>query len=469
MHKRTSQAAVSDTLEYLTLHAVILRQPQNEVLLAAGDGHLELPLIIIPRWRRVTQEITEFARRIWGLQALCLLQTSLTDGGEGEDNFAIMESRDPLWAPPPGFSWVAQDCLARTLSETKTARFARELLERMAAQDDGPARGPFARQGWFDNLLSWIQTQLDDHRLRLTGRFSQLNCDACFCLLRLETSGKPVWFKAVGHPNRHEFPVTLALARHFPAYLPTIIASAPCWNGWLTYEAEGAMLDEASPLSAWERAAESLAELQMQSVPVSLELLHASCRDLRMGVLLKDLDDFLESMAGLMARQPKTPPAVLSAQELRAMGARVRELCSRLDEVDLPCTLGHLDFNPGNIIAGPDRCVFLDWAEAYVGHPFLTFEYLREHLSRMHPGNAGWRSQVTSRYLDCWTGVASRDRLDLALSIAPLTAVFAYAVAGGAWRDPQRLGQPNAEGYFRSLTRRIYREAQQVGTEAANA
>src|SRR5260370_15477707 len=141
--------------------------------------------------------------------------------------------------------------------------------EGVAAADghnDGSLDGAFARAGWFDDLVSWAQEQIDPHRLSLTGKFRQLNGDPSFSLVRLETTGPAVWFKAVGEPNRHEFPLTVMLARHFPNYPPSLIAINPSLNGLLTFEVAGSMLGENSDLSSWEKGAGKRAKLQIESV-----------------------------------------------------------------------------------------------------------------------------------------------------------------------------------------------------------
>ena len=94
----------------------------------------------------------------------------------------------------------------------------------------------------------------------------------------------------------------------------------------------------------------------------------------------------------------------------------------------IPDTLGHSDFNPGNIIVGPERCTFLDWAEAYVGHPFLTFEYFLAHLRKDYPQLAPLESELRASYSRIWSSVASPEQIAQAYSFSPLVAVYAYAV-----------------------------------------
>jgi len=384
MHGASGPVIASNALAHIALNAVILRRANSEVLLVRNGCQFELPIVIIPKWRRVAQEVTEFTLGLWGLKTICLFQPAAQGSDSGDaDHFIVLESRDPSWLPPAGFKWVSREGLQNGLHSITKAQSLQEVLATADVHNDSLLDRPFARAGWFDDLVSWAQREVDPYRLKLTGKFCQLNGDPSFSLVRLETTGPSIWFKAVGEPNRHEFPVTITLAKLFSRYLPTLIAARPSWNGWLTFEAEGTMLDENSDISMWEKAAETLAELQIESVEQTGSLLDASCRDIRVPALLEQIDPFFDVMAELMAQQPKVPPPVLSLQEIHALAAQLKEVCVHLKDLGFPDTLGHLDFNPGNIIAGSDRCVFLDWAEAYVGHPFLTFEYLRALTRRM--------------------------------------------------------------------------------------
>jgi len=59
--------------------------------------------------------------------------------------------------------------------------------------------------------------------VRLTGKFRQLNASPTFSLIRLETNGVALWFKATGKPNEHELAIALSLARLFPRYVPRVL------------------------------------------------------------------------------------------------------------------------------------------------------------------------------------------------------------------------------------------------------
>ncbi len=327
-------------------------------------------------------------------------------------NQAPSKSVTKSWKPcrpdaeaPREKEWVAVDSLVESsFGDPCDFQAVRQAIAQSMAQTEDTTRGPFGRLGWFLDLQRWVQEQIGPHGLHLNGRFRQLNACPTFSLIRFETDGPAIWFKAVGAPNQREYPVTLALARSFSRFIPQIIATRPEWNGWLAREAEGPLLQECSALASWEAAAADLAELQIHSLGRSLHLLDPGARDLRAWALADLVQPFFRTMGELMERQTKVPPAALSREELGCLSERVQDALTVLEETGIPTTLGHLDINPGNIVCSPTGCVFLDWAEAFVGHPFLTFEYLLEHFRRTFGQD---HSQETQLYRSLYLPVAS--------------------------------------------------------------
>jgi aminoglycoside phosphotransferase (APT) family kinase protein len=160
-----------------------------------------------------------------------------------------------------------------------------------------------------------------------------------------------------------------------------------------------------------------------------------------------------------MEQQTKVPPPVLSQQELSLLGVRIEDALTLLEDLGLPEVLGHSDLNPGNIVVAIDRCVFVDWAEAHVGHPFMSFEYLLEHFRRSTGTDIAFESRLARSYSASWRQLFSGEIVAEALALAPLAAVFAYAAGNDAWKNQGRLEDPKVAGYFRSLARRMNREA----------
>ena len=349
---------------------------------------------------------------------------------------------------------AATDC-----SDAGEAAAVRESLEELDSYVRGERHGPFARPGWLRELFRWTEEQVAPLGLRLTGGFRQWNASPTFSLIRMETNEGPLWFKATGDPNSHEMPVSVLLARLFPNHLPRILGVHPSWNGWLSAEVSGTALDEISECSTWERVAGALAELQITSIGKSGELLEGKSRDLRVTKIVKFIDPFLSRMAEFMAVQEKTSPAPLANSELASLGEGLKESCSLLQSFGLPDTLGHIDFNPGNILVSPEHCVFLDWAEGCVTNPVITFEYLRRHMERGGVEEPAGDSRLSAAYVRPWVAFFSPDDLRRALAVAAPVAVFVHAIAGETWLTLDPVSNPALAGYFRSLTRRMYRDA----------
>jgi len=318
---------------------------------------------------------------------------------------------------------------------------------------------PFARRGWLGGLRDWTTQVIRPLGLELADSFRQYNASPAFSLIRFETNGPAVWFKAVGEPNQREFPITLKLAELFPNFLPEILGIKPEWSGWLSREGDGRNLGDAKDIDAWEQAAANLAKLQIRSISSSESLLPLGAHDLGLDALLSAIDPFFDLVARLMGRQSKSPPAILSREELDLTRILVDDALTMLADLRIPTTLGHLDLNPWNMIVSTDSCVFLDWAEAYVGQPFFSFDYLLEHFRRHREDNAQAESCITNAYKTPWQEFLSNGCISEALALAPLAAAFAYAVGGDTWKNEERLRDAKVAGYFRSLARRMNREA----------
>jgi hypothetical protein len=445
----------------MTTPAVIVNQPEYRLALvcpdrqrllaiAKNDGVL-LPRVTVPPYTRFAEQLTRTVKEKWGFDSVVLdvLPDSLTSA-----SCAVIEIRSPNRIGPESLFAVHMDAIGHDDLTTGERVQLKALLS--SAPGD---KQSFRRLRWLDDVVSWIELAVCGSDLKLTGNFRQLNGAGPFCLIRFETNSSALWFKAVGEPNLHEFPISVALSKLFPAYVPSLLAIDPEWNAWLTQEAEGATLDENSGFDLWLRAAITLANLQIESCASTDNLLQAGCKNVRISALLEYVDPFFEVMGELMGLQPKVPPPILDQQELRALSAEIKGACYRLGELGITDTLGHLDFNPGNILLSPTHCVFLDWAEAYVGHPFLTFEYLLAHFRRIHTGEMTLESKLKSAYIECWRPFVSAEKLEELAAISPLIAVFAYAVTAGTWKDASRLQSTKVAGYLRSLTRRMQREA----------
>jgi hypothetical protein len=461
LDRSSASAAISAAPKDL-YRLLLLRRKGSELLVAGGRPPFTLPCVEIPRWERVAENVIAAVSKRYGISATCLFtpeRLAHTTGGD-QPLYQVMETREAKVAAADETSWLpVNSLLNQSFADGQDFAAITDTLRQIADFQKGKTIGPFGRPGWIEELSSWVQREIEPYGLRLNGKLRQLNASPTFALLRLETSGQAVWFKAVGEPNLREFPISLALSKLFPGFVPTVIATHSTWHGWLTTEFPGSTLDETLRACAWKCAAQTLAELQIASLEKRVQLLDAGCRDLHITSLLTLVDPFIEVMSELMNQQQKTSPPALDAKELQTLGRQIKNALSELAELQIPDALGHLDFNPGNILCSTDQCVFLDRAEAYVGPPFLTLQYLREHLVRLRQEDIGLRADVVKAYETKWHRILPRETVAAAQDIAPALAVFAYAVGTPPWRNPTMLREPTA-AYLRSLTRRMHVEMQ---------
>jgi hypothetical protein len=444
---------------------IITRRGATEVLLST-EGRL--PSLDVLAGTRFAEQLVTGAREKCRLETYCLFAGGLAPSSSAAppDRFAVMQTIHHDDPAPNGTAWTSSTAAASGGVPLPADQVVlRGALEELARKTTLAEAEPFARPGWIGNLFRWVQGQIEPLGLSLTGAFEQLNAAPSFSLLRIETTGTAVWFKAVGEPNARERAISVALGRLFPSYVPPVLGVHPVWNGWLTAEAAGPSLGASSRPEAWAGAVRALGELQIASITSTELLLESGCRDLRLDQLARQVEPFLTRTKELMAVQVKQSPRILTDSEIRFLGNRLIDALGELGECGIPDTLGHLDPNPQNIMASPNGCCFLDWAEGSVTHPFFTFEYVCEHASRAFASRDEVRETLLAAYLPLWQPLFLPDTLASALSLTPLLAVFACAANSNSG-SPESFENPAFAGYFRSLARRAYREAEKLAARS---
>lgn len=441
---------------------IVLSRGGTEVLLVPNGERYILPWVEIPRWQRVAENLTATVKSDWGEEVVCLFEPATEPRGDGGRRYHAAEHLCTCGSPKLPTCWMPLSTLCQeALIEAQDYAAVKQAVAVCKGEIERLSAGPFARLGWFGELRNWIESVVEPVGFRLTERFQQLNAANSFSLIRFETSGPALWFKAVGEPNQREFAITCALAQIFPDYLPRILSTRPDWNGCLTREVQGKLLSEVQGQELWTEASIALARLQIQSIDRGSQILGAGARDLGSAALSKLMQPFMSVVEQVMERQTKVAPPVLDHKDLSVLTDSLHSSLEAMDATGIPDTLGHLDLNPGNILVSDRRCAFLDWAEAYIGNPLFSLEYLLQHARHAFGENSDVRTRMITAYCAQWDGVISPAAIADAVAFAPLLAVFAYAAGSDAWKEPQQLQEP-AAGYLRSLARRMRREAKEL-------
>jgi hypothetical protein len=449
----------STQLDYDLCRVLLYRRDASELLLESKADGLGLPVVPVLRFRRVAEELTAGIKDRWNLDTCCLFPVLQGISSPLSIPFHVVELSSREAETPAAMRWMAATSLsAAEFRDHDDFVAVQASLVRIEGFRRGELPGAFGKPGWPRTVTEWVAERAATVGLSLTRKFRQLNASATFSLVRFETDGPALWFKAVGEPNVHEFPITLAVARLFPHFVPRVIGHRADWNAWLSVEAEGTHLSGTAPLSNWQQAAATLANLQIASCGHGLRLIDAGSKDIRICSLVRQIEPFFERIAELMELQTKPTPLPLDRAEIRSLSENVRWGLDELNAVNIPNTLGHLDFNPDNILVSPEQCVFLDWAEIYVGHPSFTFQYLLEHWRRFHGIEPDREKILASSYALPWRAVASADEIAKCLRLAPLLAAFACAAHLNG-RNPNVCRRPDTAAYLRGLVRRMKRES----------
>jgi aminoglycoside phosphotransferase (APT) family kinase protein len=167
-----------------------------------------------------------------------------------------------------------------------------------------------------------------------------------------------------------------------------------------------------------------------------------------------------------MEAQVKTAPRRLNAQEIRATELQLTEALEELETAAIPDTLNHFDLNPGNAIVSGHECKFVDWAEAAVGNPFFSFEYLLQHFVRALGDGVDDAAEFRKSYVNVWRTVLSHSAIERTCELISLIAPFAFA-STLPWNDVHGNAQSEFGGLLRSLARRMHGEAEQLICRAA--
>jgi hypothetical protein len=441
-----------------TRRLIVIRCNAPELLVLEDGRGFTLPSVEIPKGSRVAREVNDQFKRIWNLDVFSLypLPPIAPASGSTASPCYVVETVRPDAPVPNRAQWRPISMLSdQNFVNADDAAAIHGWLE---DPDNTRANGDqsvLGSAGSFSRTRAWVQQILEPSGVGLGREFLQINATRSFSLVRFETDEGAVWFKAVGKPNVREFPITVALSNLFPRYTAPLLATEPRWNAWLASDVPGVPLSHSHDVEVWSRAARDLAALQVASVGTAQTILKWNPRDVKTFALLGLVEPFFVRLRAFMDRQTSSHPAPLSSREMDELESYTRNALCNLQGQRPPDTLGHLDLNPDNLIALPQRTVFLDWAEASIGHPFLSFAYLLEHFRTQFHDHAAGPEQLVRNYAGVWHSQGQFEDMEQSICLALFVAIFAHAVSTDAWCDTSRPQEPRLEGYYRSLARRM--------------
>ncbi|MGH9587230.1 MAG: hypothetical protein ACRD3F_09785 [Acidobacteriaceae bacterium] len=257
----------AETMEYLLV--LVLPEPRKVLAISDADAY-RLPTVSIPQWTRPAEQLQKTIRTVWRVHAVIL------EFLHGTPLCVVAEVL--ISAESIGLDPVALHQLHTSeISEGQQAQIASMLAGKRCTNS------PFSKIGWIDEAITWLESETGK-KLSSKKDIEQFNAGGAFALVRFRIENdRDYWLKATGHPNAHEFPITMLLSRLCGDYLPELISSKPAWNAWLTLGGgtSAAEIPE-TPFETFtllEGAVQCMARLQMQTQGHTLDLLGAGAFD----------------------------------------------------------------------------------------------------------------------------------------------------------------------------------------------
>jgi hypothetical protein len=443
-------ATTASTAEY----KVVLAGSASETILAIPEGAtFRLPRVHIPKWTRPAEEITREIRENWNLNTVVV---GLFPNGDSHPASAVLEVIDAHVAKADP---TLRLCRIEEIERADIDAREQEQIKGVLLGTNEPS-GPFSRLGWLKDAQEWIQNSLRGRHVDFAADFRQYNFGNTFALVRFATrSGPAYWLKATGEPNKHELAVTATLTELFPRYLPPLVAKRDDWNAWVTEDA-GNPLGSSQSLASLSRAIESLAELQMQSLDHVTCLGERGCVDQRLANVHSRIPELIAYLEEAMGCQTSTKVLPLPSSRLREIGSMIELAYLKMQDLNIPPSLVNNDINLDNILDDGSRNVFIDWAEAGVGNPFLTLHQFIQHVVR-DGERLEWRSDLRDCYKRKWLAALAESQIDRAFVLTPLLMMISYLHGRGDWITSSRRDQPVFQSFARTLARHMDRAARE--------
>ena len=286
---------------------------------------------------------------------------------------------------------------------------------------------------WLAEVRAWVRDRLADLGVELTGPVEQPHVPWWSTVLRLPTTGGPLWFKAARDAGV-EARVTGLLQDIAPQHTVELLAADPV-RGWMLTRDAGTRMREhatgAAQLPCWEEMLPEYAALQIRLGGHVEELLALGVPDLRLPALARQTR-VLAADDDTLRTAPEDALTDAEVAELRERGlAELDRLSAELAGRGVPDSLQHDDLHDGNTFVRDRAYVFFDWGDACVSHPFHTLVVTLRALAYrlgLEPG-AAELLRLRDAYLEPWEAFGTRAELVETAELARRTGTLQRALA----------------------------------------
>ncbi|MGW6503867.1 aminoglycoside phosphotransferase family protein [Nonomuraea angiospora] len=383
---------------------LVIVDQDGAVLCDMAGGDPALPRMRFDgRWPPMDSELTDRVRRELGLTTVVLEPLDFT-------TVVLLAADRARPVSADGFAWHGHDAVTGQSP----------VLDRRAARAQPPASDWF-RPGWFERAESYIDGEIKAAgRVRL-GPSRQIKHWSMSAVLRTPTDRGDLYLKAVLPRLAREPDITRYLASLRIAPFAAITAMSARDRWWLAEDFGGV---DGWAVSKEQRRAclTQLVMVQKETIGRGDELIAAGC--VRLGPV-----SLADAVRSTMARDDiwrapklaKNLDRALTGEEadrLQALTPYLVECAERLDEADIPATIVHRDFHPGNVVVRDEEILLHDWSFATVTNPLFDL------ASWLHDASEPDAATYLDACFAAWADTVAPERMRNAWRAAkPLAAV----------------------------------------------
>ena len=272
----------------------------------------------------------------------------------------------------------------------------------------------------------WIQDQIRRLGYTAQGNIQQVKTFVFGIVLCVHTDKGTLYFKALLPTVQNEVALILELAKKWPRHVPQIIAHN-LERRWMLMRDFGG--ETFAPFSSprYETALQTYARIQQSSASDTKTWLQLGCPDRR----LEKLQPLLaEVIATAQAGEARAAAGLtdIELKELSELLPSLTEKYQRLERFAIPETIVQQDFQWSNIAIKDSSCVFFDWQDMVISHPFFSMTRFLDYMpvpegvkpfspALDHPNDVR-RRELRDAYLGPWQAVAPTSTLQEAFALA---------------------------------------------------
>lgn len=418
----------------------VILHPDNYAIIPHMCDHKALLIAVEDRWTLPQHRYLEASainhaiKEQFGLDATtldCIYDRYKDDEREDQHQVYALENHSPDWEPPGNGSWVSREELSTLTLAIPEHRAVLEAWFAEVESGNIPAwRLPWARSGWFASASMWISQQLHYLGIEVTGLIEQIAVRMWSSILRVPTTIGDVYFKAASPAFAFEPLLTHVLSERLPAHSPHVLA-VDSERHWMLMEDAGktlrTVIEAEGNTQRFAAMLPQFAQFQMKTPNFLEELLATNCPDRRLDKIPALFEETIADMPALLIGKENGMSGE-EYEQLRSFTPQLREMCSKLASYNIPATLHHDDFHPGNMLVKGENIIFFDWAESAIAHPFYSMTIVIRYAKYVYKYDENALNHLRDVYLQAWTSFEPMERLIEAFQLALRLGILCRAL-----------------------------------------